>query len=108
MGTNLTEMVREIRDLGAEPVLVTSLTRRSFNSDGTIADTLGPWADGKHTLTFFDVVSQVNGLSWSLETILISEQQQTHLLDLHAASIKYVRRSSLGMSDLCVFFLAIG
>ena len=60
MGTNLTEMVREIRDLGAEPVLVTSLTRRSFNSDGTIADTLGPWADGKHTLTFFDVVSQVD------------------------------------------------
>jgi len=52
-------MVREIRDLGAEPVLVTSLTRRSFHSDGTIADTLGPWADGKYTPTFFDV-SQVD------------------------------------------------
>lgn len=26
-----------------------------------------------------------------LETILISQQQGTHLLDLHAASIKYVR-----------------
>jgi len=48
MGANLTEMVMEIRGLGAEPVLVTSLTRRSFNSDGTIADTLGPWADGKY------------------------------------------------------------
>jgi len=69
MGTNLTAMVKQIRTLGAEPVLVTSLTRRTFNADGTISDALGPWAD---------------------ETILIAQQQQTHLLDLHAASIKYV------------------
>lgn len=69
MGANLTEMVRQVRGLGAEPVLVTSLTRRSFNSDGTVADSLGPWAD---------------------EAILIARQQGTHLLDLHAASIKYV------------------
>ncbi|KAF9445467.1 carbohydrate esterase family 12 protein [Macrolepiota fuliginosa MF-IS2] len=69
MGANLTEMVKQVRGLGAEPVLVTSLTRRSFNADGTIADTLGPWAD---------------------QTILIAQQQGTHLLDLHAASIQYV------------------
>ncbi|TFK40397.1 SGNH hydrolase-type esterase domain-containing protein, partial [Crucibulum laeve] len=69
MGTNLTSMVKQIKALGAEPVLVTSLTRRSFNANGTVADTLGPWAD---------------------ETILISKQQGTHLLDLHATSIKYV------------------
>ncbi|PBL03488.1 SGNH hydrolase [Armillaria gallica] len=68
MGANLTIMVQEIRDLGAEPILVTSLTRRSFNDNGTIADTLQPWAD---------------------ETILIAKQQGTHLLDLHEASIKY-------------------
>ena len=46
MGTNLTLMVQQVRALGAEPVLVTSLTRRTFNADGTIDDTLGPWADG--------------------------------------------------------------
>ncbi|KAJ3506643.1 hypothetical protein NLJ89_g6763 [Agrocybe chaxingu] len=69
MGANLTAMVEEVRALGAEPVLVTSLTRRSFRSNGTVADTLGPWAD---------------------ETILIAQQQNTHVLDLHAASIKYV------------------
>ncbi|KAG7451189.1 SGNH hydrolase [Guyanagaster necrorhizus] len=68
MGTNLTIMVQEIRALGAEPILVTSLTRRTFNDNGTIADTLQPWAD---------------------ETILIAEQQGTHLLDLHEASIEY-------------------
>ncbi|PFH53004.1 carbohydrate esterase family 12 protein [Amanita thiersii Skay4041] len=40
-----------------EPVLITSLTRRSFNvEDGTVADTLGPWAD---------------------ETILIAQQEDT-------------------------------
>ncbi|KAF8962790.1 SGNH hydrolase-type esterase domain-containing protein [Flammula alnicola] len=70
MGANLTPvMVQQVRALGGEPVLVTSLTRRSFNSNGTIDDALGPWAN---------------------ETILISQQQKTHLLDLHAASIKYV------------------
>ncbi|KAL0954887.1 hypothetical protein HGRIS_003820 [Hohenbuehelia grisea] len=68
MGTNMTAMVQTIRALGAEPVLVTSLTRRSFTSDGKISDALGPWAD---------------------ETILISQQQNTHLLDLHANSIAY-------------------
>lgn len=47
MGTNLTSMIQQIRAVGGEPVMVTSLTRRSFNSDGTVADTLGPWADGK-------------------------------------------------------------
>ncbi|KAF8896341.1 SGNH hydrolase [Infundibulicybe gibba] len=69
MGTNLTSMISQIRAIGGEPVLVTSLTRRTFNSDGTISDALGPWAD---------------------ETILISQQQKTHLLDLHQASITYV------------------
>ncbi|KAF8919175.1 SGNH hydrolase [Mucidula mucida] len=68
MGANLTVMVQELRALGAEPVLVTSLTRRIFLDDGTIDDLLKDWAD---------------------ETALISQQQGTHLLDLHAASIAY-------------------
>lgn len=45
MGTNLTAMVKEVKNLGAVPVLVTSLTRRSFNSNGKISDALGPWSD---------------------------------------------------------------
>ncbi|KAJ7066976.1 SGNH hydrolase [Mycena amicta] len=68
MGANLTIMVNQIRALGAEPVLITSLTRRTFFANGTIQDLLGPWAD---------------------ETILISQQLGTHLLDLHATSIAY-------------------
>lgn len=53
MGVNLTAMVKEVRNLGAEPVLVTSLTRRSFRANGTVADTLGPWAARKRLYTSF-------------------------------------------------------
>ena len=63
-------MVGDVREVGGEPVLVTSLTRRTFESNGTLQDLLGPWAD---------------------ETILISEEQDTLLLDLHAASMDYVQ-----------------
>ncbi|KDR76260.1 hypothetical protein GALMADRAFT_139984 [Galerina marginata CBS 339.88] len=69
MGVNLTTIVQNVRTAGGEPVMVTSLTRRTFNSNGTIQDLLAPYA---------------------AEAILISQQQKTHLLDLHAASIKYV------------------
>jgi len=41
---NLRAYVREIRDAGARPVLVTPLTRRQF-ADGTLIDDLAPWAD---------------------------------------------------------------
>ncbi|KAJ7035097.1 SGNH hydrolase [Mycena alexandri] len=68
MGANITIMVNQLRAIGAEPVLVTSLTRRTFFDNGTIQDLLGPWAD---------------------ETILVSQQLGTHLLDLHANSITY-------------------
>jgi len=47
MGKNLTAMVQQVREIGAEPILVTSLTRRSFHGNGTIADTLEPWAAGE-------------------------------------------------------------
>lgn len=48
MGANLTTMIGEIRGVGGEPVLVTSLTRRTFFANGTIQDALGPWADGNY------------------------------------------------------------
>jgi lysophospholipase L1-like esterase len=41
---NLHQFVREVRMAGARPVLITSLTRRTFK-DGKLEDTLGPWAD---------------------------------------------------------------
>ncbi|KDR86111.1 hypothetical protein GALMADRAFT_52134, partial [Galerina marginata CBS 339.88] len=69
MGVNLTSIIQQVRAAGGEPVMVSSLTRRTFNSNGTVQDPLAPFA---------------------AEAILISQQQKTHLLDLHASSIKYV------------------
>ena len=40
---NLQRYVQELRTAGAQPVLVTSLTRRSFK-DGNLQDDLAPWA----------------------------------------------------------------
>lgn len=48
MGANLETFVDEVRAVGAEPILITSLTRRNFNADNTtLNDTLEPWANGK-------------------------------------------------------------
>lgn len=48
MGANLATFVDEVRGVGAEPILITSLTRRNFNADNvTLNDTLGPWAAGE-------------------------------------------------------------
>lgn len=41
---NLRRYVREIRKAGAQPVLVTPLSRRQFR-DGQLVDDLGPWAE---------------------------------------------------------------
>ncbi|CAE6478126.1 unnamed protein product [Rhizoctonia solani] len=72
MGVNLAKFVDEVRGVGAEPILITSLTRRNFNADNvTVNDTLGPWADA---------------------TIAVSEEKQTHLLDLHKWSMWYVEK----------------
>jgi lysophospholipase L1-like esterase len=46
MGANLTLMVNQIRAIGGEPVLVTPLTRRTFETDGTLGNSLGRWANG--------------------------------------------------------------
>ncbi|CAE6462254.1 unnamed protein product [Rhizoctonia solani] len=72
MGANLATFVDEVRAVGAEPILITSLTRRNFNVDNvTLNDTLGPWANA---------------------TIAISQDKKTPLLDLHKWSIWYVEK----------------
>lgn len=51
MGANIAQFVDEVRAVGAEPILITSLTRRNFNADNvTLNDTLGPWANGGNFL----------------------------------------------------------
>jgi lysophospholipase L1-like esterase len=61
---NLRRYVREVKAAGATPVLVTSLTRRTFRN-GRVADDLGPWAAA---------------------TRRIAAEEATALLDLNAES----------------------
>ncbi|WP_421850543.1 rhamnogalacturonan acetylesterase [Novosphingobium sp.] len=51
---NLVQMIREVRDRGAIPVLVTPLARRYF-ANGKLSDSLTPWADAVR-----QVASQTN------------------------------------------------
>ncbi|KAL0640594.1 hypothetical protein Q9L58_000258 [Maublancomyces gigas] len=40
----LRQMAADVKGKGGKPVIVTPLSRRSYTKNGTIADTLGPWA----------------------------------------------------------------
>jgi len=61
---NLRRYVGEIRAAGAQPVLLTPLTRRQF-ADGVLIDDLAPWAEAVRT---------------------VAREMQVPLVDLHARS----------------------
>ncbi len=63
---HLRAYIGEARATGIQPVLVTSLTRRSWNSDGTIQPTLADYAEA---------------------TAIVAKEKNVPLIDLHALSI---------------------
>ncbi|MBW3634975.1 MAG: pectin esterase [Armatimonadetes bacterium] len=63
---NLARYVDEARGIGAKPILVTSLARRTFGADGKIQSTLTPYADAAKR---------------------VAAQKGVPLVDLHARSI---------------------
>lgn len=67
----MTQYVDEARAAGIKPVLVTSLSRRQWGSDGKIHSTLTPYAD------------VVKG---------IAAEKKVPLIDLHALSIAYYEK----------------
>jgi pectinesterase len=69
-GQNLARYVDEARAIGARPVLVTSLTRRTFEGE-RIVSTLGPWVQATKT---------------------VAAEKGVPLVDLHAASIALTER----------------
>jgi len=75
----LRAFVVEIRASGAEPVIVSSLTRRNFGDDNRIESTLGPWADGAKA---------------------VSKELEVPFVDLHAASIEFHNRIGPAQSAL--------
>ena len=60
--------VKEFRAIGAKPILVSSVTRRTFDESGKIASTLIPWAEAAQ------VVARDSGVPF---------------IDLHAISVAY-------------------
>jgi len=75
---NLARYADEVREAGAQPILVTPLTRRSFRPDGTFDDNLAPWAAA---------------------TRRVAEKEHVPLLDLHADSVAAVSRMSPAAAD---------
>ena len=67
---NLARYVDEVREAGAQPVLVTPLTRRAFR-DGKLDATLAPWAE---------------------KVRLVAKEKGVQLLDLHEDSVALVSR----------------
>jgi len=63
---NMKGFVDEVKATGAVPILVTPLSRRSFDSSGHIHDSLGPWADAD---------------------VQVGADEKITVLDLHADSI---------------------
>ncbi|MFG0266813.1 MAG: beta-propeller fold lactonase family protein [Rhodopirellula sp. JB055] len=47
---SLQRYVLESRSIGAEPILISSVTRRRFDKDGKIRTSLTPWADATETV----------------------------------------------------------
>lgn len=76
----MTQYVDEARATGIKPVLVTSLSRRQWGSDGKIHSTLQPWADA---------VKQ------------IAAEKKVPLIDLHARSIELYEK--LGQKKILEF-----
>ena len=60
--------VKEFRKIGAEPILVSSVTRRRFDDEGKICSTLGPWAEGAKA---------------------VAKEMDVPFVDLYAASVAY-------------------
>lgn len=74
---NIKQYLEEVRAAGADPVLVTPLTRRQFK-DGKLVDGLGPWADA---------VKQVAAAG------------HVRLLDLHGDSVAGVQKMGPAEAD---------
>jgi len=70
---NMARYVDDVRAIGAQPILVTSLTRRNFAKDGSgkLADTLGPYAEAVKR---------------------VAAEKHVPVIDLHASSTELCER----------------
>ena len=77
-GPNLAAYVHEVRAAGAEVLLITPLTRRSFDKDGQLQNDLRPWAEA---------------------TLRVAAERGVPVLDLNALSSATVQALGPGTAD---------
>lgn len=65
---NLKKYVNEFRKIGAKPILISPVTRRTFDEKGKIESTLLPWAQAAQT---------------------VAQEMKVPFIDLHALSMAY-------------------
>ena len=84
---NLARYIAEARAIGAKPVLVTSLTRRTFNAQGQMdPGHLAPVIEGQTALSPDLLADYVQG------TKAVAAEQKVPLIDLNARSIEQVNQ----------------
>ncbi|KAI3614281.1 carbohydrate esterase family 12 protein [Moniliophthora roreri] len=90
MAQDLAKMVEDIRGLGAEPVLVSSLVIRDFRANGKINDVLAPWVNVTTNMAKVLCLSSVTVPTHiDVYVSYIYQEQKTHYIDLHGASLKH-------------------
>jgi lysophospholipase L1-like esterase len=68
---NLARFIDEARAIGAKPILVTSLARRTFDKEGKLIDALAPYAEAAKA---------------------VAVEKNVPLIDLHARSLELVQK----------------
>lgn len=99
---NLQRFVDELRALGAVPVLVTPLTRRSFK-DGRLNDQLQPWADAMRQVAAARTVPLVELHAMSMAAVQAMGPARADELAETAPGQRRFDRTHLGERGACVF-----
>ena len=99
---NLQRFVDELRTLGAVPVLVTPLTRRSFK-DGRLDDQLQPWAEAMRQVAAASTVPLVELHALSMAAVQAMGPERADELAETAPGQRRFDRTHLGERGACVF-----
>ena len=93
--TNMTRYVEQARALGAVPVLVTPLTRRSFKN-GYVHNDLAPWAGTVRTIARATGTPLVDLNALSLDAVQAMGPEQANKLARVGANFDYTHLGPLG------------
>jgi lysophospholipase L1-like esterase len=100
---NLQRFVDELRAIGAVPVLMTPLTRRSFKAEHQLDDQLQPWADAMRRVAQARSVPLVELHALSMARVQAMGQARADELAETAPGQRRFDRTHVGERGACVF-----